>query len=87
MYPSIIGVKPLPEYRIEMKFDTEETKIFDMKPYLNLGMFQHLKNESIFKTVHISFDAIEWENGIDFDPEVLYSDSIAMTKTGSGSLA
>ena len=75
MYPSIISVNPLPEYRLELEFDTGETKVFDMKPYLEIGIFRQLKNESIFKTVHVSFDTIEWERGIDIDPEVVYSNS------------
>ena len=87
MYSSITSVKPLPEYRLEIEFETEEIKIFDMKPYLEIGMLQQLKNELIFKTVHVSFDTIEWENGIDFDPEVLYSESVTMTKDKSGSIA
>ena len=39
-----------------------------------------LKDENIFKMVKISFDTIEWPNGIDLDPEVLYEKSkIRMT--------
>lgn len=87
MYPSITNVRPLPEYRLEIEFETGETKIFDMKPYLEIGMLQQLKNESIFKTVHVSFDAIEWETGIDFDPEVLYSEGVTKMKDKSGSVA
>ena len=87
MYPSIKSVKPLSEYRLEIEFDTGEIKVFDMKPYLAIGMFQKLRDETIFRTVHTSFDTIEWENGIDFDPEVLYSNSATITKTKYESLA
>ena len=31
----------------------------------------------IFRKVRVSFDTIEWENGVDFDPEVLYANSVA----------
>ena len=75
MYPSVKSVQPLPEYCLELVFDNGDTKIFDMKPYLDIGMFRELMNENIFKTVRVSFDTIEWQNGIDFDPEVLYSNS------------
>ena len=87
MYPSIINVRPLPEYQLEIEFDTAETKVFDMKPYLEIGMLQDLKNESVFKTVHVSFDTIEWETGIDFDPEVLYSESVTKIRDKPGSVA
>jgi hypothetical protein len=78
MYLSIIDVKPLEDYKLLLKFENEEEKIFDMKPYLDVGKFQELKDESLFKTVKISFDTVEWANGLDFDPEVLYEKSSAL---------
>jgi hypothetical protein len=44
-------------------------------PYLNLGIFNELKDISMFNTVRVSFDTIEWENEADMDPEILYSES------------
>ena len=87
MYPSVKSVQPLPEYCLELVFDNGDTKIFDMKPYLDIGMFRELMNENVFKTVRVSFDTIEWQNGIDFDPEVLYSNSIAKITVKSHSHA
>ena len=83
MYPSIVSVKPLGEYRLELSFNTNETKVFDMKPYLDTGVFRQLKDESKFRSVRISFDTVEWEGGIDFDPEVLYSGSESVTEATS----
>ena len=37
-----------------------------------------LKNESLFKTVHVVIYSLEWNNGMDFCPEVLYSGSSVM---------
>ncbi len=51
MYLSIIDVKPLEDYKLLLKFENEEKKIFDMKPYLNVGKFQELKDENLFKKV------------------------------------
>ena len=78
MYLSIIDVKPLEDYKLLLKFEDEEEKIFDMKPYLDVGKFQELKDENLFKKVKISFDTVEWANGLDFDPEVLYEKSSAL---------
>jgi len=78
MYLSIIDVKPLEDYKLLLKFENEEEKIFDMKPYLDVGKFQELKDENLFKKVKISFDTVEWANGLDFDPEVLYEKSSAL---------
>ena len=46
-----------------------------MKKYLDHGVFLELKDEKIFNTVHVSFDTVEWGNGADMDPEILYLES------------
>jgi hypothetical protein len=78
MYVSVHNVKPLADYKLELTFENHEVKVFDVKPYLNTGLFQTLKDEKKFRSVKISFDTIEWSNGIDLDPEILYEKSIAV---------
>jgi hypothetical protein len=75
MYLSIIDVKALKDYKLLLKFENDEEKIFDMKPYLDIGKFKELKDKKLFDAVRVSFDTIEWNNGLDFDPEVLYEKS------------
>jgi hypothetical protein len=75
MYLSVKRVKPLSNYTLELTFDNKETKIFDVKPYLDTGLFKTLKDETFFKLVRVSYDSIEWPNGVDLDPEVLYEKS------------
>jgi len=72
----IINVIPTEDYKLMLTFINEEVKIFDMINYLDHGLYKELKNKNLFKTVKIAFDTIEWENGIDINPEVLYNDSI-----------
>ncbi|MGB0880770.1 MAG: DUF2442 domain-containing protein [Polaribacter sp.] len=71
----VIAVETLNNYSILLKFKTGEEKIFDMKPHLDGGIFKELKDKNLFEKVRVSFDTIEWENGADFDPEVLYQNS------------
>jgi len=78
MYLSVNAVKALDDYKLELTFENNETKIFDVGPYLDTGMFKILKDKSIFKMVKVSFDTISWPNGIDLDPEVLYEKSKAV---------
>jgi hypothetical protein len=73
--PSIQTVTPLADYELLSTFDNSEQHVFDLKPYLNTGVFAALKDESLFKSVHVSFDTIEWASGADLCPEVLYSQS------------
>ena len=75
MYLSVKKVKPLNDYKLELTFENNETKIFDVKPYLDTGLFRTLKDKHFFKTVKVSYDTIEWPNGVDLDPEVLYEKS------------
>jgi len=76
MYLAIKDVRPLDDYLLLLTFENGEKRQFDMKPYLDFGLFQDLKDFSLFKTVRTSFDTIEWENEADLDPELLYQKSI-----------
>ena len=60
MYLAIRDVRPLDDY-LRLTFENGEKRQFDMKPYIDLGMFQELRDSSLFKTVRTSFDTIEWE--------------------------
>ena len=76
MYLAVKEVKPIDNYKLILTFENNEVKIFDMIPYLDKGIFQELKDENLFKAVKVSFDSIEWANGIDVDPETLYEDGV-----------
>lgn len=76
MYISVKNVKPLDNFKLLLTFENHENRIFDVKPYLSLGIFKELNDPKIFNTVRISFDSIEWVNSADIDPEILYRDSV-----------
>jgi len=78
MFSAVIDVAPLKEYRLRLKFKNGEEKIFDMKPYLETGIFKALKDEKIFKTIKVGFDTVEWANEADIDPETLYHEGVAL---------
>ena len=75
MYLSVKEVKPLKNYLLLLTFENGEKRQFDMNPYLGLGIFQELREMSVFNSVKVSFDSIEWENEADLDPEILYKES------------
>ena len=77
MYLAIKDVKPVENYKLILIFADDSIKLFDMKPFLEKGRFKELKDKELFKTVKISFDTVEWSNGIDIDPETLHEDSTA----------
>ena len=75
MYLSVSKVRALDDYKLELTFENKEKKIFDVKPYLDTGLFSKLKDKKVFKMVKVAYDSIEWPYGIDLDPEVLYENS------------
>ena len=76
MYLSIIDVTPLDGNKLLIVFENNEKRIFDVSPYLTVGKFRELKDAAIFNTVKVKFDSIEWINGLDLDPELLYRKSV-----------
>ena len=83
MYIGVKKVKPLDDFKLLLTFFNDEEKIFDMSSYLDHGLFAELKNESMFRSVHVCFDSIEWANGVDICPEVLYEESVPVTASSN----
>ncbi|MDO8454891.1 MAG: DUF2442 domain-containing protein [Sulfurimonas sp.] len=76
MYLAVKSVEPQSDYKLLLTFENSEKRIFDVTEYLNIGKFAELKDQSVFNSVKVSFDSIEWSNHLDFDPEILYEKSI-----------
>ncbi len=73
MYPSVKEVVPGDDYIIYVVFDNGECGTLDMKPILDFGVFQRIKEYDAFKRVRVAFDTIEWDCGVDLDPEYVYA--------------
>lgn len=71
MYWDVRAVKPLSDYRIYVEIEDGRKGIFDMKPYLNHGVFRELKDVHYFNQVGIVFGAVTWPNEQDIAPETL----------------
>ena len=80
MYLSVKSVKPLDGYKLLTKFVNGEERIFDVSPYLNIGRFAELRSLSLFNSVVVKFDSIEWANHLDIDPEFLYENNIRIAE-------
>ena len=72
MYPAVINVSACEDFVLSLAFDNGERGTLDMKTYLDTGVFQRLKDPDAFKRVQVVFDTIEWEPGVDLDPEFVY---------------
>ncbi len=74
-YRSIIRVEPLHKHQLRIYFDNGACRLFDATPLLGVGRFSELRESSVFEKVRVSFDTVEWENGLDLDPEYVYEHS------------
>ncbi|MDZ4700474.1 MAG: DUF2442 domain-containing protein [Rhodothermales bacterium] len=73
MYLSVKSVVAGEDYILTVEFDNGKRGMLDMKPFLDFGVFQKLKDRAEFERVRVAFDTIEWESGADLDPEFVYA--------------
>lgn len=73
--PNPVKVKPMEKYKLYIKFENGEEKIFDMSKYINQKFYKKLKEYKYFEKVRIMGNTIVWENGEDVSPENLYYES------------
>ena len=78
MNPRVTAVKGKPDFTLVLTFANKQKKMFDMKPYLSIGVFRQLKDYSKFKKVKPFFGSIAWATGQDLCPDTLYLDSKRM---------
>ncbi len=63
------AVKALPDYCIYMETAGGQAGIFDMKPYLDRGVFREWKDVGYFNRVGIVSGAVTWPHEQDFAPQ------------------
>jgi hypothetical protein len=76
MNPSVKFVQPNKDFTLNLTFDNNERKIFDVKPYLEYGVFRELKDLSLFYSVKPFLGTVQWQNEQDFCPDTLYLESV-----------
>jgi hypothetical protein len=71
MIPDVIDFEILPDHRIKVTLSNGNKGIFDVKPYLDRGVFKELKDYEYFRRARIEFGTIVWPNEQDFSPETI----------------
>ncbi len=72
MTPDVIHVKPKANYSIEVVFENGETRLFDMKPYLQYPAFSLLSKNNFFMNAHVANGTVAWNDEIDLSQDTLY---------------
>jgi hypothetical protein len=86
MYWDAKVVKPLSDYRIYVEIEDGRQGIFDMKHYLDHGIFRELKDEHYFNQVDILFGAITWPHEQDIAPETLIEEMVQVENMPNNAL-
>ena len=74
----VSGVRPLDDFRLWVRFNTGEAKVFDFKPLLDKPAFAPLADKAVFDGEYIDYGVTVWNDGeIDIAPEALYKDGVA----------
>lgn len=71
--PKVTGVRPLENWRLWLRFNNSEVRIYDLKPLLKYKAFAPLQDAALFNGCYIDFGGVMWCDGnIDIAPEELY---------------
>jgi hypothetical protein len=75
MNPYVKRIRPVEDYLLELLFQNGERRVFDLKPYLNRGVFVRLRNRSLFRAARVVAGSVEWSGEIDLSYDTLYLES------------
>ncbi len=71
----VTAVRVQGDYQLELEFASGEVRIFDARPYLDRGVFQRLRDPSLFSQAFLACDTVCWPGNLDIAPETLYDRS------------
>ena len=78
MNPRIIEVDYKGQYILSLTFSNNERKEFDLTPYLIYLVYEILKDEAFCARAKIFNGTVSWNDEVDFDPDVLYEESVSL---------
>ncbi len=78
MNPKVTRATPQPNHHLLLEFDNGETRLFDLTPWLDKGVFRALRDSPEFAQVRAVDGSVEWPGEIDFSYDTLYLRSVVM---------
>jgi hypothetical protein len=72
----VVQVKPLPAYRLWVRFNDGLEGVYAVEPERRGGVFQQLCDPVVFNAVKINeeFGCVEWPGGIDLCPNAMHAE-------------
>jgi hypothetical protein len=71
----VVAVRANDDFTLDLKFNDGSVRRFDIKAYLEYGIFNELKDKDYFKRVKVAFGTVQWPNEQDISPETMYLES------------
>ena len=79
MNPHVARATPQAGHRLLVEFTNGETRLFDLTPYLDKGVFRALEDEATFAKVKVVHGSVEWPGEIDLSYDTVYLDSVIVS--------
>lgn len=79
MNPYVKHAFPLDDFRLELGFDNGERRMFDIRPYLQRGVFKRLQERAVFRAARVVAGSVEWLGELDLSYDTLYLESQPIT--------
>ena len=78
MNPHVTRVIPQADHCLLLEFANGETRLFDVTPYLDKGVFRALRDSAEFAQVQVVDGSVEWLGEIDLSYDTLYLRSVVV---------
>lgn len=76
MTPQVKDVCVLTGKKLRLTFDNDETRVFDVTPYISGPWYGELSDDAVFNLVRPSGRTVVWPDGQDIAPHELYELSV-----------
>jgi hypothetical protein len=83
MNPLVRTATPQPGHRLLLTFDNGETRVFDLTPYLDKGVFRQLQDPADFAKAAVVAGSVEWPGEVDLSYDTLYLKSVPLAQTAA----
>ena len=83
----VVAVKANEDFSLDLKFNDDSVRRFDARPYLDLGVFNELKDIGYFKQARIAYGTVQWPHEQDISPDTLYIESRPIEHFNNSALA
>ena len=75
----VVSVTPREDYQLDLTFENQERRRFDMRPLLTMKPWVRIASPSVFSRVRVKYGVVVWPGEIDVAPETLYDDSVPLS--------